>query len=113
MVLRGRKINCKSDAVQIQVSFSIPDVKALLHLYALSVEFIKDCPIKESGVRYWLEHDGRAFLSWPQKWREQLSGWVFAVAVRNKFIIPTAVNENEYFLADFLFAKKGRPKKKD
>lgn len=113
MVLREKKINCKSDAVQIYVSFGLPDVKELLRHYAEMCHSIKDLPIKEQDVRYWLEHNGRAFLSWPPKWREQLSGWCFAVALRNKLLIPTAGNENRYFLSDCLFSKRGRPKKKD
>ncbi len=113
MVLRGKKINCKSDTVQLQVSFSLPDVKALFHALALSLEPVKDYPLKESDVRHWLENDGRAFISWPPKWKEQLSGWAFAVAVRNKLLNPSATDENKYYLADFLFTKRGRPPKND
>lgn len=110
MVLRERKINCKSDAVQIQVSFGVPDVKDLMKMYA-GLMADKDFEHTEKDVRYWLEHDGRAFLSWPEKWKEQLSGWCFATAVRNKLLEPTAVDENRYYLADCLFARRGRPKK--
>ncbi len=111
MVLRGRKICCKVDAIQIHVSFGVPDVKELMKIYAGMCESIKDQPQAEQDVRCWLEHDGRAFLSWPEKWREQLSGWCFATAVRNKLLEPTAIDENRYYLADCLFAKRGRPKK--
>ena len=71
----------------------------------------QDLEHTEKDVRYWLEHDGRAFLSWPDKWREQLSGWCFAVAVRNGLLKPTAIGENMYYLADCLFTRRGRPKK--
>ena len=113
MVLRERKINNNADEVQVHCSFGVPDVKALFKMYATMCEPIKDYQHTEHDVRYWLEHDGRAFLSWPNKWREQLSGWAFAVAVRNKLLKPTAANENKYYLADFLFAKRGRPPKED
>lgn len=116
MVLRERKINNKSDNVQLQVSFGLPDVKALLRLYAAGDEFVeavnRQYQHSEKDIRIWLEHDGRAFLSWPDKWREQLSAWAFAVAVRNKLLLPSAAAQNRFFLADCLFAKKGRPKKK-
>ena len=111
MVLRERKINFKSDEVQVHCSFSLPDVRALFKMYAEMCIITKDLPQTEYDYRYWLEHDGRAFLSWPDKWREQLSGWAFNVAVRNKLLIPTAANENRYYLADCLFARRGRPPK--
>ena len=118
MVLREKKINNRSDEVQVHCSFSLPDVKALLRMYATgeceAVEAInKQYPNTEQDVRYWLEHDGRAFLSWPDRWQKELSGWAFAVAVRNKLLIPTSTDENKYFLADCLFARRGRPKKDD
>ena len=34
MVLREKKINNRSDEVQVHCSFSLPDVKALLRMYA-------------------------------------------------------------------------------
>ena len=115
MVLREKKINNKADEVQVHCSFSLPDVKALLKIYAAgtneAVEAInRQHPHSEQDVRFWLEHDGRAFLSWPQKWREQLSAWAFAVALRNKLLVPTAADEKQYYLADCLFARRGRPK---
>lgn len=117
MVLREKRISNKSDNVQLQVSFGLPDVKALLRLYVsfdgFSEEVLRTDPVTEQDVRFFLEHEGRAFLSYPEKWREQLSGWAFAVAVRNKLLIPTAANENQFYFADCLFAKRGRPKNDD
>ena len=71
----------------------------------------KDLPQTEQDVCYWLTHDGRAFLSWPPKWREELSKWAFAVAVRNNLLVPSAIDKNQFFLADCLFARRGRPRK--
>ena len=113
MVLREKKINNKSDEVKLSCSFSLVDVKAFFKIYAKLCKNIKDLPQSEQDFRYWLEHDGRAFLSWPQKWREQLRGWAFAVAVRNKLLIPSASRENRYYLADCLFVNRGRPKNKE
>lgn len=112
MVLRERKINNKSDNVQLQLSYGVPDVTALLKIYA-GLMASQDFEHTEKDVRYWLEHDGRAFLSWPDKWREQLSAWCFAVAVRNKLLIPLATDENKYYLADCLFVRRGRPPKEE
>ena len=113
MVLRERKINNKSDNVQLQVSFGLPDVKELLKIYARLFEDIRDLPEPEDWVRHWLEHDYKAFAGWPEKWRVQLSGWCFAVAVRNKLLVPTAANENLYKFADCLFTRRGRPPKEE
>ena len=88
MVLRERKINNKSDDVKLSLSFGVPDCRAFMKMYAeMIADIVKDYPSSEHDVRYWLEHDGRAFLCFPYKWRQQLSGWCFATAVRNKFII--------------------------
>lgn len=115
MVLRERRISNKSNDVQLQVSFGLPDVKELLKVYANLCN--KDGngvePQPEDWIRYWLEHDYKAFAGWPEKWREQLSGWAFSVAVRNRLLTATAADENKYKFSDCLFAKRGRPKKTD
>lgn len=122
MVLREKRITNKSDNVQLHVSFGLPDVKSLLRLYASMMgegvteevfRKIQTFPLTEQDVRFWFEQEGRAFLSYPEKWREQLSAWAFAVAVRNKLLIPTAANENQYYFADCLFVKRGRPPQND
>lgn len=113
MVLRERKINNKSDQVQLQMSFGLPDVKELLKIYAKLCEKIKEMPQTEENLRWWLEHDYKAFAGWQEKWRVQLSAWCFAVAVRNKLLIPLATDENKYYLADCLFVRRGRPPKEE
>ena len=118
MVLRERKISNKSDDVQLHLSYGLPDVKSLLKVYEsfghseCDEPFIKTQIHTESDVRYFFEHSPQAFVNYPLKWKEQLSGWAFCVAVRNGLLKPTAANENQYKLADCLFAKRGRPKKK-
>ena len=116
MVLRERKINYKSDDVKLSISFGVPDCRAFIKMYAEmcgDVLITKDYPCSEFDIRYWLEHDGRAFLSLPVKWRKELSAWCFATAVRHQLIIPTAASENRYYLSDCLFARRGRPPKKE
>lgn len=114
MVLRERRISNKSDVVQLHLSYGLPDIKAMLKLYAsFFVSCANDFQHTESDVIYWLEHDPRAFFNYPDKWRVQLSRWAFAVAVRNRLLLPSATKENSYYLADCLFARRGRPPKKD
>ena len=113
MVLRERKINNKSDQVQLQLSFGLADIRELLKTYAKLCEKIRDIPQTEENLRWWLEHDYKAFAGWPGKWKVQLSGWCFAAAVRNKLLIPLATDENKYYLADCLFVRRGRPPKEE
>lgn len=114
MVLRERKINNKSDVVQLQVSYGLPDIKALFKVYANNfATWARESQHTESDIVYWLEHAPQAFNNYPVKWRVQLSRWAFAVAVRNRLLLPCATKDNAYFLTDGLFAKRGRPSKKD
>lgn len=112
MVLREKRISNQSDNVQLQLSYGVPDVTALLKIYA-GLMVSQDYEHTEKDVRYWFEHDYKAFAGWPEKWREQLSGWAFCVAVRHKMLLPTAADENRYYLADSLYARRGRPRKTD
>lgn len=114
MVLRNRRINNNSDVIQLHVSYGLPDVKVLFKAYASHfATWAREAQHTESDVLYWLEHAPEAFNNYPVKWREQLSRWAFAVAVRNRLLLPCATRDNTYFLADGLFAKRGRPSKKD
>ena len=118
MVLREKKISNKSDNVQLQVSFGLPDVKALMRFYVSYMcelidgdeAFLKTLQLTEQDMRNFFEQEGRAFQSYPDKWREQLSAWAFAVAVKNRLLIPTATNPDKYYFADCLFKKAGRPR---
>ena len=115
MVLREKKINSKADEVQVHCSFSLPDVKAMLRIYAIGCNEVVEAihrqhPHTEQDVRFFFENNGMAFASWPDKWRQELSKWAVAVAIRNGLIVPTATDENKYFLADCLYIKRGRPK---
>lgn len=117
MVLRERKINNKSDVVQIHISYGLPDVKALFKDYAnrfvnsCGLHFAKSVANGESDIREWLEHDPTAFGNYPEKWKQQLSAWAFAVAVRNKLLTESASKPNVFYFADSLFARRGRPRK--
>lgn len=118
MVLREKRISNKSDVVQLHLSFGLPDIKAMLKAYANSlatggIEWAKNLQHTEGDVIYFFEHYHGAFLNYPDKWRVQLSRWAFAVAVRNELLLPSATKDNCYYLADFLFSRRGRPAKKD
>lgn len=114
MVLRNRRINNNSDVIQLHVSFSLVDVRQMFKVYASHfASWAREAQHTESDVLYWLEHSPTAFNNYPDKWRVQLSRWAFAVAVRNRLLLPCATKDNAYFLTDGLFAKRGRPRKTD
>lgn len=77
------------------------------------IEWAKNSRHTENEIIFFFEHYSGAFLNHPDKWRMQLSRWAFAVALRNRLILPSATKENSYYLADCLFARRGRPPKKD
>ena len=119
MVLRNKKLSTTSDTAELSVSFGAPDVKELLKIYvssfveAVSENFARTIKEDELSIRHWFENDGRAFLSWPDKWKVQLSAWAFAVAVRDKYLIPTVIDPNKYYFADCLYKKVGRPRNEE
>jgi len=121
MVLRNKKISTSSDVVQLHISFSSVDIKTWLRyyawLYARDTEagkrMAQSIPQNEIDMRYWFEHEYRVFGGFEIKWREQLSAWAWATAVRCGFLVQSVTpgKENEFYLADSLFSKVGRPKK--
>jgi len=123
MILRNKRISTKSDVVQLSVSFSEVDVKGWLKYYAWL--FARDTqegkrqaqsiPLTEFDIRHFLENDPNALKNWQTKWREQLSAWAWATAIRCGYLVQSATpsKQNEYYLADCLFSKIGRPAKNE
>ena len=120
MILRNKRINIKSDSIELRVSFGVPDVKSWLRLYAdmlthgreENLAWAKNETHSEQDIRYFLEHHPNIFASYPEKWRIQLSAWGWATAVREKFVEPSATpnGKEQYYLSDSAFVKRGRPK---
>lgn len=121
MILRNKRISTKSDVVQLSVSFGAPDVKGWLKyyawLYARDTEegrrTAQSIAQNEFDVRFWFEHEPRVLANWETKWKEQLSAWAWATAIRCGYLVQSVTpgKENEYYLADCLFSKIGRPAK--
>ena len=116
MILRNKRIGLKAEEVQIQVGFGLPDVKRFILMYTDILSkygnMLRD-PVHEQDLRYFFEHHGEIFLSWPEKWREQLSAWAWCCAVRHGFLRQSATNENTFYFTDKAVKKRGRPKLKD
>ena len=122
MLLRKKEISLKSETAEVSVSFGTPDVKTWMRLFAQTltrgreenVLWAQSQSLTETDVRCFFENSGNILLSYPAKWRTQLSAWAWATAVRNGFLEPSATpgHENVYHLADSCFLKRGRPKNK-
>lgn len=119
MIIRKQEIRQSAEEVSMQISFGLPDVKKAMqkyysffakhgHEYAVSVEQT------EYDLIYFFEHD--TFANYMQKYREQLSAWCFAMAVRHKFLVPSYdefESKKVYFLSEKLRQRVGRPRIED
>lgn len=125
MILRNKRISKEAADIQLHVSFSAADVRNWIKMYAYTFthgelsgynyDYARSALMDEADVRWYFEHEGRILLSWPTKWKEQLSAWAWAVAIREGFLKPSATpgHENEYHFADSMLRPVGRPKKKE
>jgi hypothetical protein len=123
MILRNKRISTSSDVVQLSVSFGAPDVKSWLKYFAWlcardtqeGKRQAQSIPLTEFDIRHYLENDPNALKNWESKWRQQLSAWAWATAIRCGYLVQSVTpgKENAFFLADCLFSKVGRPLKDD
>lgn len=120
MIVRKQEIKQSAEEVSMQVSFGLPDVKkAMQKYYSLLANscghtFAVSTPNTERDMLYFFEHD--TFANYVQKYREQLSAWCFAMAVRHKFLVSSYdefESKKVYFLSEKLRLKVGRPRIED
>lgn len=117
MIIRKQNIQKSSEEVSMQVSFTEADVKkAMKDYYAKFAEtcgntYARNTPHTELDLLQFFER--YMFNNFVQKYREQLSAWAFAMALRHKFILSSQDDEESkkfYFLSEKLSAKVGRPR---
>ena len=117
MIIRKQNIQKSSEEVSMQVSFTEADVKkAMKDYYAKFAEtcgntYARNTPHTELDLLQFFER--YMFNNFVQKYREQLSAWAFAMALRHKFILSSQYDEESkkfYFLSEKLSAKVGRPR---
>lgn len=120
MIIRKQAIKKSAEEVSLQLSFGLPDVKkAMQKLYSLLADkcgntYATNQPLSELDVLHFLEHD--TFANFVQKYREQLSSWAFAMAIRHKFLLSSEDPEESkkyYFLSSSLRSRIGRPRIED
>ncbi|SFO58360.1 hypothetical protein [Prevotella sp. tf2-5] len=117
MILRKQNIHKNAEEVSMMISFTEADVKrAMQHYYAKFADicgntFARNTSHSELDLLYFFEHT--MFKNFVQKYREQLSAWAFAMAIRHKFILASQDEDESkkiYFLSDKLCKKVGRPR---
>lgn len=106
MIFRtNTRINVNADEISFKLSYSHIDVKRWLKAYALIMikarfEEISD---DEASLRYWLEHE--FFKNFPSKYAEQMSRWAVTVAIRKKFLLPSAASPTKLIFSDAILKK--------
>lgn len=122
MIVRNHKINKNADEIQLRMSFSKVDVLKWLRLLGSTYnsdeetrQWFLSHTFDENDIRYFFEHHGQALASLDTKWREELSGWAWNVAVREKFLVQSSTpgREREYYPTETLLKRVGRPKKEE
>lgn len=117
MIVRKQNVHKTAEEVSMMVSFTEVDVKRAMQEYyskfaeACGHTFARNTSHSELDPLYFFEHT--MFKNFVQKYREQLSAWAFAMAIRHKFILASQDEEESkriYFLSEKLNKKVGRPR---
>lgn len=113
MIVRTRKIKPTSDEIAFTLSLTVADVKGWISRYATQLSnFSLELTETESGLRWWLCHEPSIFGILGGKYADELSAWVVAVAIRHKFVEPSASDATRFLIAPSLVRKPiGRPRK--
>ncbi len=107
MIVRKRAINTSNAEVQISISYSSADIKKWMQRFVRiliktpdAVEYWRGQTLTENEVRYWLEHDGRAFLAIEKPWNTQLSQWAFKQMITAGYLTQSGNEENKYYFSE-------------
>lgn len=116
MIVRKRRISSNAKEVSVQVSYGLPDIKAMLQGYFLRFEeaggqvLATTVPHQEQDLIYYFRHS--TFSNYPENLAEPLSKWAFVQGVKAGYILQSELNKGVYFLSDILGKRPGRPRKK-
>lgn len=117
MIIRKQNVHKNAEEVSMMVSFTEADVKKAMQYYyskfadTCGNTYARNTPHTELDLLQFFER--YMFNNFVQKYREQLSAWAFAMALRHKFILSSQDDEESkkfYFLSEKLSAKVGRPR---
>lgn len=117
MIIRRNKLNIKAKDVSFMMSFGPADVRRFLKDFFCScstddVEFFRGLSLKESDLRYWMEHDPFAFAVFETPWREQLSGWLWNQWLAAGYFVKSASQDGVYFFSEKALALVEKSRKK-
>lgn len=117
MIVRKRKINSNAKEVAVQISYGLPDIKAMLQEYFMKFEAAGGQLLATT-----VQHDERDFIhyfhhgpfkNYPDSLAESLSKWVFVQGVKAGYIVQSELNKNTFFLSEMLGRRIGRPRKQE
>lgn len=102
MIVRDKKCYDNADTFAFNVSFGDTDVRKAVtdyygKLYMVGVGMESQAQT-EDNIRYYLQHS--LFSEIPDKHGEDLSKWAFTLALRKRYLIPSATGTNVYLFAD-------------
>ena len=116
MIARKRRISSNAKEVSVQVSYGLPDIKAMLQAYFLKFEeaggqvLATTVAHQEQDLIYYFRH--AHFDKYPDTIADPLSKWAFVQGVKAGYILQSELNKGVYFLSDILGRRPGRPRKK-
>lgn len=117
MIVRKRRISSNAKEISVQVSYGLPDIKAMLQAYFLRFEeaggqvLATTVPHKEQDFINYFRHS--TFCYYPENLADPLSKWAFVQGVKAGYILQSELNKGVYFLSDILGRRPGRPRKKN
>lgn len=102
MIVRDKKCYDNADTFAFNVAFGDSDIRRSLveyygKLYVVGVGMESQAQTEDS-IRYYLQHS--LFSEIPDKHGEDLSKWAFTLALRKRYLIPSATGTNVYLFAD-------------
>ena len=115
MIARKRRISTNSQEVSVQVSYGLPDIKAMLQTYFLKFEeaggqvLATTIPHKEQDFICYFRHS--AFSNYTETLAQPLAKWAFVQGVKAGYILQSEINKTDFFLSDILGRRPGRPRK--
>ena len=102
IVRRTKDIKNENTEVSLMVSYGTPDVKNFFDLFckgdwqSLDVAANKKS-YHEADVRDFFECHYGIFYNYEEKWRKQLSGWLFYQGIKLGYLVKSAADPDRYY----------------
>ena len=103
IIRRSRNIDPNVAEASLPLSYTNADVKQFFAMFCRGYHWIKydvahhEAYFHEGDVRNYFECDCYIFGNYDQKWRTQLSKWLFTQCVKMDYFIQSAGDPNNYY----------------